>query len=322
MHAVQSVEKVVESVPALLRFPPEESLVVVTVLDGALHSVMRVDLAEVLGAGGAGAAEQFGRLALKGEADGVIVVLVSAEGSGCPICVDEFSDFAEGFGAALGRLGVELLDAVVVERIASGGRWRCVDKCGRGGVLSDPAVSVPAVAEVVAGRRVYGSRDEFKATVAADLGRRAVVSPLLNGVGRAVDCVPAAVAGVISLMERLAAGAVLSDAELASAGARLRDARVRDALLAASGDKSAAAEALWTVLARVLPPPFRAEALSLLAASAYRRGDGVLAGVALESALSESPEHRLSGLLDVALQSGIAPDDIAKVLDAGAVAAA
>ncbi len=83
-----------------------------------------------------------------------------------------------------------------------------------------------------------------------------------------------------------------------------------------------AAEALWTALARVLPLPFRAEALSLLAASAYRRGDGVLAGVALEAALSESPEHRLSGLLDAALQSGIAPDVIATVLDAGAVAAA
>lgn len=73
-------------------------------------------------------------------------------------------------------------------------------------------------------------------------------------------------------------------------------------------DETAAAESLWTLLARVLPAPFRTEALVLLAFSAYLRGEGPLAGVALEAALADTPDHSMSGLLDTALQSGMPPE--------------
>ena len=67
----------------------------------------------------------------------------------------------------------------------------------------------------------------------------------------------------------MAAGAALSDTELAGVGASLADRAVRDVLFtAAASDVAAEAEALWTVLARVLPRPWRAEALALLAVSA------------------------------------------------------
>ncbi|MDT5148076.1 MAG: hypothetical protein QOC58_2721, partial [Mycobacterium sp.] len=67
---------------------------------------------------------------------------------------------------------------------------------------------------------------------------------------------------------------------------------------------------LWALLARTLPPPWRVEALVLLAFSAYARGDGPLAGVALEAALRCEPDHRMAGMLDTALQSGIGPERI------------
>lgn len=114
---------------------------------------------------------------------------------------------------------------------------------------------------------------------------------------------------------------VLTDAELAEIATSLVDKRVRDALCnVGDSEDTAAAEALWTLLARVLPSPFRAEALTLLAFSAYLRGEGPLAGVALDAVLADDPGHRMASMLDKALQGGIRPDDL-RVLIAGIPAA-
>ena len=51
----------------------------------------------------------------------------------------QFRDQARDLSAALERRGAQLFDAVVVDRIEAGGRWRCVDNCGVAGVLDDPA---------------------------------------------------------------------------------------------------------------------------------------------------------------------------------------
>jgi hypothetical protein len=83
------------------------------------------------------------------------------------------------------------------------------------------------------------------------------------------------------------------------------------------GDSAGAAESLWAELARALPPPWRAEALVLLAFSAYVRGDGPLTGVALDAALCCDPEHRMAGMLDTALQSGMRPEQIRELALSG-----
>lgn len=107
---------------------------------------------------------------------------------------------------------------------------------------------------------------------------------------------------------RVASGESLSDAELAALGCALSDPQVRDILYAlAVGEGADDVESLWAVLARTLPPPWRVEALVLLAFSAYARGDGPLAGVSLQEALRCEPEHRMAGMLDTALQSGLRP---------------
>ena len=55
----------------------------------------------------------------------------------------------------------------------------------------------------------------------------------------------------------------------------------------------------------------------LLAFSAYARGDGPLAGVSLEAALRCEPEHRMAGMLDTALQSGLRPEQIRELAVTG-----
>jgi Domain of unknown function (DUF4192) len=182
-------------------------------------------------------------------------------------------------------------------------------------VLSDPAASPLADRAVLAGRRLYSGLDELLALVAADADRAADLLPLIiaSGAGAAGrDC---AVRAAVAAARRMAAGAALSDTELAAVGASLTDRAVRDVLFtAAASDVAAEAEALWTVLARVLPRPWRAEALALLAVSAYVRGDGSLAGTAVLAALADDAEHPMAGMLDTALQDAVRPEEIRELL--------
>lgn len=115
----------------------------------------------------------------------------------------------------------------------------------------------------------------------------------------------------MSAATRIAAGESLSDTEFATLGCALSDAQVRDILYAlAVGESAGEVESLWALLARTLPTPWRVEALVLMAFSAYARGDGPLAGVSLQEALRCEPGHRMAGMLDTALQSGLRPEDI------------
>ena len=115
-----------------------------------------------------------------------------------------------------------------------------------------------------------------------------------------------------------ATGNSSSDAELAALACALVDVQVRDTLYAlAVGHNAGEAESLWALLSRSLPTPWRAEALVLLAFSAYARGDGPLAGVSLEAALRCEPGHRMAGMLDTALQSGLRPEHIRELAVTG-----
>jgi Domain of unknown function (DUF4192) len=85
----------------------------------------------------------------------------------------------------------------------------------------------------------------------------------------------------------------------------------------AVGHGAGDAESLWALLSRTLPTPWRAESLVLLAFSAYARGDGPLAGVSLEAALRCEPGHRMAGMLDTSLQSGLRPEHIRELAVTG-----
>lgn len=313
MHAIEDPGQLLEAVGPILGFPPVESVVIVAVQRGAIGCVMRLDLREALIEG---ALEQLAELTERSNAGGAVAVIVSEESAVCPVCADEFRELARDLAEALGRHGVRLMDVLVVDRLAAEGRWHCVDQCGVSGVLRDPALSPLAAAAVVAGRRLYKDRDELKASVAVDDEHATAVARLLpRGGSGGAGGVAGAVASAVAAMHRLAEGKGVSDAVLASVGATLSDVRVRDCLFTASdSDLASSAEALWVLLARVLPAPLRAEALTLLAVSAYARGEGPLAGVAIEAALAEAPAHRMAGLLDTALQGGIRPEDIRELL--------
>ena len=315
---------VIAALPAVLGFVPEKSLVLISIDGGELASVMRVDLSEAL-------AVQIGHLAEVASAaspEAAIAVIVDADGADCPMCNEGYRDLCGALTEELSQRDIVLWAAHVVDRVAAGGRWHCVDGCGAGGVVDDPSASPLAVAAVLDGRRLYARRADLQAVIAVDDRAESAALTRLIGehaasrdVAHRADpagCVRGDVEGAMAAAARVRDGQQLADAELAGLACALTDAQVRDTLYAlAIGQRAGEAESLWALLSRRLPEPWRVGALVLLAFSAYARGDGPLAGVSLEAALRCQPGHRMAGMLDSALQSGLRPERIRELAVTG-----
>jgi hypothetical protein len=303
----------IAALPAVLGFVPEKSLVLVTADRGEMGCVMRVDLSDEL----ADSLEHVADVAAAARPDAAIAVVVDEEGANCRMCNDEHRVLADQLTTALAERGIELLAAHVVDRVAAGGRWHCADGCGNAGIVEDPSASPIAMAAVLDGRRLYARRAELLEVVEViDPARTDALADVIDGcesdlAERPDDAARADIEAAIAAAARVADGADLTDAELARLARALTDLRVRDTLYAlAVGESAGQAESLWAVLSRTLPQPWRVEALVLLAFSAYARGDGPLAGVSLDAALRGDPTHRMAGMLDTALQSGLRPEQI------------
>ncbi|MCG5433874.1 DUF4192 domain-containing protein [Mycobacterium sp. MYCO198283] len=305
----------IAALPAVLGFAPEHSLVLVTLARGELGSVMRVGLSDDLLAG----VDQLAEVASRARCDAAIAVIVDAAGADCTVCGDDHAELAAAVSRALSQRGIALWAAHVVDQIAPGGRWHCADGCGAGGVIDDPAASPLAAAAVFEGRRLYGRRADLEALIAGtDPARTAGLLPAISA-----EAMSRAAAGddpartrrdvrtAMTVAARLADGRRLTDRQAVRLACALTDVAVRDTLYAlAVGVAAAAAEALWAELTRLLPDRWRVEPLVLLAFSAYVRGDGPLAGIALEAALRIDGAHRMAVMLDKALQSGMRPEQI------------
>lgn len=310
----------IAAVPAVLGFVPEDSLVLVTVERGQLGCVMRADLADDL----LESIERMADVASASSPDGAIAVIVDAEGAACRACADDHRRLADALFEVLADRGIELLAAHVVDKLVAGGRWRCADGCLAEGTIEDPGSSPMAVAAVLDGRRLYTSRAELQDVIAVADPKRAAALRLQmesaddDDAARTDAQAREDVEHALDLVRLLAEGRDPAEADLAALGRALTDPRVRDTLYAlAVGRDADHAEALWALLARTLPDPWRMEALVLLGFSAYSRGDGPLAGISLEAALRSDENHRMATMLDQALQTGMRPDQIRELAQTG-----
>lgn len=314
----------IAALPAVLGFVPEKSLVLVSLEDGRMGAVLRADLSD-------GLADNIGHLADVAAASGaqtVVAIVVDADGALCPMCDDDHRRLCAALTDALDAHDVGVYAAHVVDRVEAGGAWHCVDGCGARGLVEDPSASPLAAAAVLDGRRLYARRSDLQAVVAVtDEVRSEGLTDRIRECAQRRDadwrldpdgCGRRDVETLIDAAERVCAGAELDDPELAVLACGLTDVAVRDTLYAlAVGARAGQAETLWAVLSRTLPDPWRVEALVLLAFSAYSRGDGPLAGLSLEAALRSAPEHRMAGMLDTALQSGMRPEQIRELAGTG-----
>jgi Domain of unknown function (DUF4192) len=315
------------ALPYLLGFHPCESLVVLAFGGRSGRRVgmtQRVDLPPPEHVASVCAA--MASNALLDRPTGAAVLVVgggdpSGDGAGPPraALVDTATEALEGHG-------VPVRMRAWSGSTAARAPWACYDECGCAGTLPDPATTPLAATAVAAGVLVHADRAELQQLVApvpaevlrrrerlltrtVDAEVRGAGEP--GGVGSAKAVVDAALADAASGRLHLDDGRVLA---LALA---LADPLVRDVALvrcATPGQESA--EQLWAALARETPDPEAAEPAALLAACALLRGDGALAGIALDRAEQAWPGHRLTGLLRATWQAGMAPDQVRECLRA------
>jgi len=307
------------ALPAVLGFVPERSLVLATFEDGHVGCVMRVDLSDDL----SDPLDQMVEVAAVGGSATAVAVIVDDDGATCRMCADDHRWWALVLDDMLSARGVDLLATYVVDRLEAGGQWHRADGDRDSGTVDDPMSSPTAAAAVLDGRRLYGRRTDVQAVVAVDPVRAEGLRMALLDAEHDGELRPDAdarrdVERVLAVARGLSDGMPPGDDDLAAVGCAIADTRVRDTLYAlAVGREADRAEALWVLMARSLPDPWRVEALVLLAFSAYARGDGPLAGVSLEAALSSDGNHRMAVMLDQALQSGMRPEQIRELAQTG-----
>jgi Domain of unknown function (DUF4192) len=228
--------------------------------------------------------------------------------------------------------GVPVHEALLVRS----GRWwsyDCSEDCcmpGAGTPLPG-GTSVLAAATALAGQVVEEER--------AALGRRIAPVGFLAAAGMAQACDEVGAemsarldqvgsAAVAEESWRLLADAVaevgpgtvrsLPDRRAARLAWGLLDVAVRDrAMGLALRPDPAAAEVLWTELTRRVPVPLDAAPATLLAVTSWVQGNGAMANVALDRALTSRPDYRMAQLLRSALDACLPPAQVRRLLSEG-----
>lgn len=309
---LRDLSELVAGIPYVLGFPPTDSLVLFTfrrcpIL--TLSTTIRVDLPKHVHV--PLVVTELSAAAARNEAVAAIAVVVGED-------APEHRELIQHLRITMADNDILLTHASWVRKVVHGEQWQCYDDPLCTGAVPDPQTSALAAAIAVAGDTTYPDREAMAAHLAPDpeeaLARRKKLLDAyrtgqprtygeqelqadLRTLGHALDM-------ALSSYDPPS----LNDHQLARLAMAMSQAAIRDECLAITlTDEPEPTERLWTVLVRSLPAPERAEPAVLLAMSAYLRGAGVLAALALEIALDANPQHRTAILLDYALQMGMPP---------------
>jgi hypothetical protein len=328
---LRSPADIIDAVPYLVGFEPHESLVVLSLRGprSQLGLTARIDLPGAKSA--TACARNFvGYLKRDGAARAIVVLYPASGGLSHP----SVKPLAAALTKHLGRARIEVIEVLCV----CDGRWwsiQCANVacCPPSGTpIARGTTSELAAAMTVEGRVVLGSREEL--------------AHMLDPVGGALAAamVYAIPRVTLELVERRLTGRppaeVLAEVDAesrelfrAAVQARLPDAvpldappgdltvdeaarlivaldsfAVRDEVLTwYDGDWGAATRILLLDLARRSVLPFQAAALTVLGWVCYLQGEGVLAGIAADRALTVDPGYSLAVLLDQVLVGAVNP---------------
>jgi hypothetical protein len=329
------------AIPGLIRFQPDHSIVVLGTGHprGEVEITLRYDLPDP--------ADQRSVAAVAGN----VLDILSAQGMTTAAAVGYGTDaeVAPVVGALRSRAaeaGVTVTEAL---RVADSRYWSYVctnpECCPAGGTPFDVADHPVTRAFAASGLAMFASREELAATVAAADGETAMA---MRRATRAAERQVARCAGrmaragqrvggrrliaavgqpmVVEAIRRYRDGGEIGIEFAAWVTVALRELRVRDdawaRMLPEHGD---AHGRLWADLTRLAQPGYIAGPASLLAFVAWQQGDGALANVALDRALTDNRRYSMAKLLRRALDSGappsmarlpMTPDEVAASYDA------
>jgi hypothetical protein len=332
------------SLPALLGFRPRESVILISLTGPGGRRVgltIRCDLPPPQGA--AEAAAELTR-SVRTDRPGAVLLAVVSETPDVP--EDDGDGWTEDGGVtglphrglvhevvvALARDGIPVRDALLVRA----GRWwsyDCPRPCcapGAGTALPEGVTALEA-ASVASGVVVERERDDLvrRITAPGEPARSAMAGACARvavecsarvlevGFDRVAEESWSAITAAAGRCRPAGPGQALTDGEVARVVWGLRDRDVRDrALGLATGTTAAAAEILWTECTRRAPAPLDVAPATLLAVSAWLRGDGAMANVALTRALAGEPTYALARLLAQALANCVPPADLRAIIGA------
>lgn len=331
----------IASIPSMLTFPPQRSLVVIVLRhddapeeqgSASIEAVARFDLGDDDPGLTRAAVRACGHAA-----DAIMAVIVDDRAA--HPTRDRDSDrvpLVEQLTEGFADLDVPVVGAWATSSITPGALWWSLTDPMICGQVPDPKASAVAAASAAHGWPIRDSRDAIAALLTPDPAAVAEVDAVMLAViaqlrGRSAR---ATARGELDALRREAIefitaavvathrGDDITADDLARIALELRDGMVRDVIVAFSANHHPdAAEALWLRLTRCLRNEARADPATLLAINAYLRGDGPLASIALEAALTADPHHRLARLFDTLLKAGLSPHQIRELGHAGNEAA-
>ncbi|MGV8871079.1 MAG: DUF4192 domain-containing protein [Rhodococcus sp. (in: high G+C Gram-positive bacteria)] len=220
----------------------------------------------------------------------------------------------------LASFGVQLHSALAASEISDSAEWWSVCGPQRHGRMADPSASALTVARVLDGYPIRRSRRELAETIApaSESTVQAVADEIArlrrgNRKSRADE-----LTSVLSYLARAPYDTELETTDIARVAVSIGHVQVRDAVLALTlGDDAGFVEEFWAMLSRLLPSRERAIAATLLAFSAYVRGDGPMARIAIDAALEADETYSLARLLDRSLSAGAGPELVREVAESG-----
>ncbi|WP_162599821.1 DUF4192 domain-containing protein [Nocardioides solisilvae] len=188
-----------------------------------------------------------------------------------------------------------------------GTAWAVLDPPARGPATPFDVLAHPFVTEaVVAGRVVHRSRRALARTLAPDPARVEATARALLMRGRQVPP-PRRVRQVATTV--LAGGGVPGPGDVALLVAAAGSPPLRDALWHdLSADEARRQVDLWLAVVRATPAALRAAPAAVLAACAWRAGDGALAWCAVDLARAAPGECPLTEVVAHLLATAAAPD--------------
>lgn len=307
-HITFDTPTTIASIPFLLGFRPQDSLVVIVVeVDSHIRVTMRVDLPATREDLPTWSAELRESL-LAVEAPGRRAILAwFTDDPGHLKAVGSPREVRRVFKA----LAIRSLDRLVV----SGGRWRSLDchnpACCSGAGREVSAEAVDAAAALFGDTPVAESRDELRNRL-ADARPEDVddVRSILDSLSPPREAERDM--AIVHALETLR-GCVLTHAGAALVLSALEDIRVRDTLL---WDLLDLPRQEWAQIATTLerlvslaPEGTRAPAATLLAVMQWQCGRGAHADVALDRAFADDESYYLAHLIAISVHSGTEPGE-------------
>lgn len=316
MPTLTSAHDLITAVPFLIGFHPSNSVVLISVKDGAIGLAMRIDVPARLDSN---AIDLLAHHFIRDEAEAALLVAYM------PDTRDDGDSLLISLGAGLMRNGVHIQESIVVR----GGRYRsiicrdstCCPPAGK--AMPEIDKSEIAAEHVIAGIPMpYSDIADLIETIAPEASSfnlswtdEVTRFRIDEDAEELTELRRDGVDTMDLLLDEYRMGKGPSDRVLvARMIGRMSDVQVRDyAMGVHNEDTYDLYFTMWRELLRLAPRGYVAPIACIVAAMAYENGDGALAQKALDRAFADDEQYPLAGLLRRVFNAGWPPESFSQM---------